>query len=163
MKSSLENYQEKTLELREKTQSQTDSFQGSVAAFKEGEAHFDANVLVVEDNIINQKLIKRTLEDLGLHVALASNGLEAFQKRKDGDFDLIFMDIQMPLLDGVEATKEILAWEEEFNKPHVPIVALTANALHHGVLNAIDQMQFLRTLGENGQLNKQVLKPEQAC
>ncbi|MBU1928031.1 response regulator [bacterium] len=90
---------------------------------------FDANVLVAEDNIINQKLIQRTLEDLGLTVSIASNGLEAFQKRKDGNFDMIFMDIQMPFLDGVEATKEILEYEEEYNQPHVPIVALTANAL----------------------------------
>ncbi len=90
---------------------------------------FNANVLVAEDNIINQKLIKRTLEDLGLNITVASNGLEAFQKRKDGNFDLIFMDIQMPFLDGMEATKEILEYEEEFGQPHIPIVALTANAL----------------------------------
>ena len=90
---------------------------------------FNANVLVAEDNIINQKLIKRTLEDLGLTITIASNGLEAFQKRKDGNFDLIFMDIQMPFLDGVEATKEILEYEEDYNQPHTPILALTANAL----------------------------------
>jgi CheY-like chemotaxis protein len=90
---------------------------------------FNANVLVTEDNIINQKLIKRTLEDLGLNVTIASNGLEAFQKRKDGNFDLIFMDIQMPYLDGIEATAEILEYEEDYNQPHIPIIALTANAL----------------------------------
>ncbi len=90
---------------------------------------FSANVLVAEDNIINQKLIRRTLEELGLNVTIVSNGLEAFQQRKDHDFDLIFMDIQMPFLDGVEATKEILEYEEDFNQPHVPIIALTANAL----------------------------------
>lgn len=90
---------------------------------------FKANVLVAEDNVINQKLIKRTLEDLGLFVTIANNGLEAFQKRKDGNFDIIFMDIQMPFLDGVEATAEILEWEHDYKKPHVPIIALTANAL----------------------------------
>ncbi|SFV66275.1 BarA sensory histidine kinase (= VarS = GacS) [hydrothermal vent metagenome] len=99
---------------------------------------FDANVLVAEDNIINQKLIKRTLEDLGLHVDIASNGLEAFQKRKDGNYDLIFMDIQMPFLDGTEATKEILEYEADYNQPHVPIIALTANALKG------DRERFLR-------------------
>ncbi len=97
--------------------------------FNKETSKFKANVLVAEDNIINQKLIKRTLEDLGLTITIASNGLEAFQKRKDGNFDLIFMDIQMPLLDGVEATAEILEYEEDFNQPHVPILALTANAL----------------------------------
>ena len=97
--------------------------------FNADTSKFNANVLVAEDNIINQKLIKRTLEDLGLTISLASNGLEAFQKRKDGNFDLIFMDIQMPFLDGMEATHAILEYEEEFNQPHVPILALTANAL----------------------------------
>ncbi len=97
--------------------------------FNKDTSKFKANVLVAEDNIINQKLIKRTLEDLGLNITLANNGLEAFQKRKDGNFDLIFMDIQMPFLDGVEATIEILEYEEDFNQPHVPILALTANAL----------------------------------
>lgn len=92
-------------------------------------SRFVANVLVAEDNIINQKLIQRTLEDLGLSVTIASNGLDAFQKRKDGNFDMIFMDIQMPFLDGVEATAEILEWEEDYKQPHIPIVALTANAL----------------------------------
>ncbi|WP_353661159.1 nitrate- and nitrite sensing domain-containing protein [Hydrogenimonas sp. SS33] len=90
---------------------------------------FRAKALVAEDNTINQKLIKRTLEDLGLEVDLADNGLEAFEKRRNGDYDIIFMDISMPVMDGVEATHEILDYEEDENVPHVPIVALTANAL----------------------------------
>lgn len=97
--------------------------------FDANTSYFDAKVLIAEDNQINQKLIQRTLEDLGLTVTLANNGLEAFEKRKNNDFDMIFMDIQMPVLDGVEATSEILEYEEDYNKPHVPIVALTANAL----------------------------------
>jgi len=90
---------------------------------------FDAKALVAEDNVINQKLIRRTLEELGLHVTIANNGLEAFEKRKNGDYDVIFMDIQMPVLDGMEATMEILDYEEDENQPHIPIIALTANAL----------------------------------
>lgn len=90
---------------------------------------FKANILIAEDNIINQKLIKRTLEALGLTITIANNGLEAFQKRKDGNFDLVFMDIQMPYLDGIEATKEILDYEEDYNQKHIPIIAITANAL----------------------------------
>ena len=97
--------------------------------FDSSTSKFLANVLVAEDNIINQKLIKRTLEDIGLSVTIANNGLEAFQKRKDGNFDLIFMDIQMPFIDGVEATQEILDWEEDYEQAHKPIIALTANAL----------------------------------
>ena len=92
-------------------------------------SRFDAKALVAEDNLINQKLIKRTLEDIGFDVSLANNGLEAFEKRKNNQFDVIFMDIQMPVLDGVEATQEILEYEEDFNVEHTPIIALTANAL----------------------------------
>ena len=90
---------------------------------------FYGNVLVVEDNIINQKLIKNILEGMGLNVDIANNGLEAFEKRKKGKYDLIFMDIQMPVMNGVEATHEILNYEEKENLEHIPIVALTANAL----------------------------------
>ena len=92
-------------------------------------AKFDAKILVTEDNIINQKLIKRILEEHGITVDLANNGLEAFEKRKSNDYDLLFMDIQMPVMDGIEATHEILEYEEDDEVPHVPIVALTANAL----------------------------------
>jgi CheY-like chemotaxis protein len=97
--------------------------------FAEGSSKFNADVLVAEDNIINQKLIKKTLEDLGMRVTIANNGLEAFAKRKDGKFDLVFMDIQMPFLDGTESTAEILEYEQVTGDEHVPIVALTANAL----------------------------------
>ena len=90
---------------------------------------FDANILVVEDNIINQKLIQRILEEHGITVDIANNGLEAFEKRKANRYDLIFMDIQMPVMDGIETTHEILDYEKEEHLPHVPIVALTANAL----------------------------------
>jgi len=90
---------------------------------------FNAKVLVTEDNIINQKLIKRVLEDHGITVDIANNGLEAFEKRRNNDYDLLFMDIQMPVMDGIEATHEILDFEEDEEEPHVPIVALTANAL----------------------------------
>ena len=90
---------------------------------------FDAKVLVTEDNIINQKLIKRILEEHGITVDLANNGLECFEKRRNNDYDMVLMDIQMPVMDGIEATHEILDYEEDEEVPHVPIVALTANAL----------------------------------
>ena len=122
LKAALENYQSQNFTApKVKT--------ASNKVFTVGSSKFAAKVLVAEDNIINQKLIKRTLEDLGLTVDIAANGLEAFQKRKDNNYDLIFMDIQMPFLDGIEATQEILEYEEVYNQPHVPIIALTANAL----------------------------------
>jgi len=90
---------------------------------------FDGTVLVAEDNFINQKLVKQILTRYGIEVELANNGLEAFEKIKDHNYDLIFMDIQMPVMDGVEATHEIINYEQEENLTHTPIVALTANAL----------------------------------
>ena len=97
--------------------------------FDANTSKFKAKALIAEDNIINQKLIRRTLEDLGLDITVENNGLEAFEKRKNGEYDVIFMDIQMPVLDGIEATQEILDYEEDFEIPHIPIIALTANAL----------------------------------
>lgn len=97
--------------------------------FDEKNSRFSASALVAEDNVINQKLIRRTLEDLGLEITIANNGLEAFEKRKNGNYDIIFMDIQMPVLDGIEATQEILDFEEDYGQNHIPIIALTANAL----------------------------------
>jgi len=90
---------------------------------------FKAKILVAEDNIINQKLIKHVLSEHGMDVDLANNGLEAFEKRRNGVYDLIFMDIQMPVMDGLEATAEIIDYEKDENIDHIPIVALTANAL----------------------------------
>ncbi|MFK5881525.1 MAG: response regulator [Sulfurospirillum sp.] len=90
---------------------------------------FNANVLIAEDNEINQKLIRRTLEDLGLKITIATNGLEALEKRKTNNYDLIFMDIAMPVMDGVISTQEIIKYEEQKSIPHIPIIAITANAL----------------------------------
>jgi len=89
----------------------------------------DINVLVAEDNPINQKLIKIVLENFGLKVTIASNGEEAYELRKTGEYDIIFMDIQMPVMSGVESTKMILEYEEKKSLDHIPIIALTANAL----------------------------------
>lgn len=96
---------------------------------EESQSLEELNVLVAEDNPINQKLIKIVLERLGLNVTLASNGQEAYEARVNGNYDLIFMDIQMPVMGGVESTHSILAYEKEHGKAHIPIIALTANAL----------------------------------
>jgi len=86
-------------------------------------------VLVAEDNRINQKLISAALNNFGVNVTIATNGKEAVMLRKQNEYDLIFMDIQMPVMNGLEATQEILRYEELSKQAHVPIVALTANAL----------------------------------
>jgi len=86
------------------------------------------HALVADDNLINRKLINIILEKIGLRVTLASDGLEALKKyQEDISYDIIFMDIQMPIMDGVDATRSILTYEKENDLPHVPIIALTAN------------------------------------
>jgi len=96
---------------------------------KEDKPFHDIHVLVAEDNPINQRLIKIVLENFGLTVTLASNGEEAYAYRKKETYDMIFMDIQMPVMGGVESTQHILAYEKEKGLKHIPIIALTANAL----------------------------------
>ena len=87
------------------------------------------HAMVAEDNSINQKLIKNVLNGFGIEVTLANNGKEAFDLRTENEYDIIFMDIQMPVLDGVEAAEKILEFEEKHRKHHIPIIAVTANAL----------------------------------
>jgi len=85
--------------------------------------------LVVEDNPINQKMIYHTLKNLGIESDMAENGEVGYAMRKRGGYDIIFMDIQMPVMNGIEATQAILAYEQRHGVAHVPIVAVTANAL----------------------------------
>jgi signal transduction histidine kinase/DNA-binding response OmpR family regulator len=85
-------------------------------------------ILVAEDNLINQKLASALLKKMGHEAVVAGNGLEALEQWSKGAFDLILMDVQMPEMDGSEATKRIRA-EEKQTGCHIPIVALTANAM----------------------------------
>jgi signal transduction histidine kinase/CheY-like chemotaxis protein len=89
----------------------------------------DLHVLVAEDNQINQKLILNILNKLGIEVSIANNGLEALEMRMENTYDMIFMDVEMPVMGGMESTGKILGYERKNNKVHIPIVALTANAL----------------------------------
>jgi signal transduction histidine kinase/CheY-like chemotaxis protein len=91
---------------------------------------YTGKALVVEDNIINQKLIVNILKGFGLEIEVADNGQEAVDKYKqNNNYDIIFMDIQMPIMDGIKATEIIKEYELNNNLEHTPIVALTANAL----------------------------------
>lgn len=87
-------------------------------------------ILLVEDNPENLILMCAYLETLSLSLTFASNGVEAVEKRKRGSYDLILMDIQMPIMDGYTATREIRAWEAKTAAPRVPIVAVTAHAIN---------------------------------
>ena len=84
---------------------------------------FEGKVLIVEDNVTNQKLLTKVLQKKGLEVDSAFDGLEGVEKVRENRYDLVFMDMQMPKMDGQTAFKKI----REFNEL-VPIVALTANA-----------------------------------
>ncbi len=87
------------------------------------------HILVAEDNEINQKLIRKILRNENLEVTTVENGKEAYEARQHNEYDLIFMDIAMPVMDGVTATKKIIAYEEDQGLSHIPVIALTANAL----------------------------------
>jgi signal transduction histidine kinase/DNA-binding response OmpR family regulator/HPt (histidine-containing phosphotransfer) domain-containing protein len=86
----------------------------------------DLSILVAEDNLINQSLFVRLLEKLGYKSELVGNGLQAVKAAKSKKYDLIFMDMQMPEMDGVEATKQILNHYKGKERPK--IVAVTADA-----------------------------------
>ena len=89
---------------------------------------FTGKVLVAEDNTNNQLLIRIILEKFGLNVQIVENGKLALEKVKEEIFDLIFLDINMPVMDGIEAIKHIRLYEDMINK-HTPVVSLTANSI----------------------------------
>jgi len=87
-------------------------------------------LLLVEDNLVNQKLAKKVLEKAGAEVMIAENGLIAIEKLQQQAFQLILMDMQMPVMDGIEATQRIRAGEAGEVGRHIPIIAMTANAFN---------------------------------
>ena len=88
----------------------------------------DINILLVEDNQLNQEFASLMLQNKGCNVTIANDGIEALQIIKNKNFDAILMDIQMPNMDGIEATKKIRAMSDDYFK-NIPIIALSANAL----------------------------------
>ena len=88
------------------------------------------NILLVEDNLLNQRIVTFSLKKYNHEVIIANNGVEAIEKFRENKFDVILMDIMMPVMDGLEATVKIRE-EEKLNKveKRTPIVALTANTM----------------------------------
>jgi len=92
-------------------------------------------VLLADDNVINQKVASRLLQQMGYQADVASNGLDVLQALERKPYDVILMDVQMPRMDGLEATRQIRLRQQEaspqpyFNQP-VMIIAMTANAMH---------------------------------
>ena len=105
-------------------------------------------ILLTEDNAVNQLLALRILEKQGHVVVVVDNGAKALKACQENTFDLILMDVQMPVMDGVEATAAIREKERTTGK-HVPIVAMTAHAM------AGDRMRFLKA-GMDGYVSKPI-------
>lgn len=94
------------------------------------------NILLVEDNELNQKLIMQMLISYGFEVEVVNNGLECLQILQEKDFNLILMDMQMPVLDGYETTRKIRANSSFWS--HIPVIAITANALSYDREKCLD-------------------------
>jgi CheY-like chemotaxis protein/nitrogen-specific signal transduction histidine kinase len=97
----------------------------------------DGHILLVEDNEINQLVAKELLENMGLRVSVASNGEEAVEMVKTAQFDAVLMDIQMPGMDGYQASAQIRQNQNK-NALHLPIIAMTANAMESDRQKALD-------------------------
>lgn len=108
--------------------------------------HF--RILLVEDNAVNQKLAVRLLEKMGHQVALASNGAEACEALCAATYDIVLMDLQMPVMGGLEATCKIREREQHSGR-HVPILAMTAHSA------AQDEKRCLEA-GMDGYLTKPI-------
>ncbi|MBF0309682.1 MAG: PAS domain S-box protein [Magnetococcales bacterium] len=94
-------------------------------------SQFHGRILLVEDNLVNQDVAVATLELFGCRVSVAHNGQQALHALQEAvpPFDLLFMDCEMPILDGYETTRRLRRWEEERSRPRIPVVALTAHVL----------------------------------
>lgn len=108
-----------------------------------------ARILLAEDNRINQLVATRIMEKKGLHVDAVASGIEVLKALETKAYDLIFMDISMPEMDGLEATRRIRQELSAVNNPQIPIVAMTAHALES------DRMQCLEA-GMNDYLTKPI-------
>jgi CheY-like chemotaxis protein len=88
-------------------------------------------ILAAEDNLVNQQVLKTVLEQVGLAVTLVGDGAQAVAAYEAQVWDLILMDVQMPVMDGPAATQAIRDLERRLNRARTPIVALTANVMQH--------------------------------
>ncbi|MBF0283801.1 MAG: response regulator, partial [Magnetococcales bacterium] len=95
-------------------------------------------LLIVDDLEDSLLLFKKFMKELPCKVETAANGQDAVEKFKQGIFDIVLMDMLMPVMDGYTATREIRAWEKEQGRKPVPIIALTANAMKEDAQMCLD-------------------------
>ncbi len=95
------------------------------------------NILAAEDNGLNEFVLRKLLEPIQPNITVVTNGEEACDAFRDGDFDIILMDIQMPLMDGMAAIKWIRSFEGERGRARTPIISLTANAMREQIAEYI--------------------------
>lgn len=112
----------------------------------------DKKVLIVEDNRMNQVVMQKLLKIVKINSEIAENGEIALEKYKNNEYDLILMDIQMPIMNGYETAKNIREYEKKNNK-QVPIIALTAYAMQSDREKCIDA-------GMDDYMSKPVIKNE---
>jgi len=110
-------------------------------------------ILVAEDNVINQRIIVRMLENLGAHVDLAENGRIALDRFRSTQYDLILLDCHMPEMDGYEAAAQIRNMEKVERRRRAPIIAFTAslitNEIDHCLSSGMDGVLGKPALGED--------------
>jgi signal transduction histidine kinase/CheY-like chemotaxis protein len=94
-------------------------------------------VLAAEDNHVNQLVLRAILGQAGIEPVMVANGAQAVGAWRDGDWDLVLMDVHMPVMDGIAATQEIRRREAAEGRARTPIIALTANAMSHQVQNLL--------------------------
>ena len=100
--------------------------------------HRTLHLLLVEDSADNRLIIKSYFKRSTDHIDIAENGAVAVEKFKAGQYDLVLMDVQMPVMDGYTATREIRTWEKEHGKKETIIIALTAHAMKEDVQKSLD-------------------------
>lgn len=100
-----------------------------VTKYSISEKKWAKRILLVEDNIVNQKLAKKMIEKFGFKVDAVANGKEAVESLENFKYDIVFMDVQMPEMDGFEATKIIRSNDSNVKNHEIPIIAMTAHAM----------------------------------
>ena len=119
------------------------------AAQMDAEAEGALRLLAAEDNPTNQQVLAAVMGSLGIEIDIVADGQAALDAWRDGTYDLILMDIQMPVMDGIDSARAIRAAERETGRKRIPIVALTANALSH-------QVQEYLAVGMDGHVAKPI-------